>query len=198
MLYYLDKLNNMKKLLEIIIIIILFTLSTLIFWARFSPDTFFNFFQSYPVFSKTVNQVGIFDQRGIDLPMVNYSEPVTSNKGEIIVNAEKWEVEVVNNDTDRTNGLSNRKSLFNKQGMLFVFDELGKYSFWMKDMLIPIDMVFFDDNWQIVLIESNLSSDTFPQTFGGKIMSKYVLEINASEAINYGLKVGDQALFLNK
>jgi len=65
-------------------------------------------------------------------------------------------------------------------------------------MLIPIDMIFFDNNWQIVLIESNLQPNSFPQIYGNGVKSQYVLEVNANEAVSHNLKVGDRAIFINK
>jgi uncharacterized membrane protein (UPF0127 family) len=68
----------------------------------------------------------------------------------------------------------------------------------MKDMLMPIDMIFFNENWEIVLIESRVEPKTFPKIFGNTVMSKYVLEINAGEADSFDLKLGDKAILLNK
>ena len=61
-----------------------------------------------------------------------------------------------------------------------------------------IDMIFFDDHWQIVLMELNLQPKTFPKIYGSQIKSRYVLEINSGEALAHNLQVGDQAIFLNK
>ena len=129
---------------------------------------------------------------------ITSSEAVISDAGQIIIGNNSWKVEIASTDTARVSGLSNRKSLYNKHGMLFVFDTMEKNAFWMKDMLIPIDMIFFDSEWKIVLIESDLQPNTFPNTFGSDVKSQYILEINAGEALIYGLKVGDQAFFLNK
>lgn len=170
----------MKKILEIILLIVLFTISSLIFWFGFSPTSFKKFFSMYPQAKQTL------------------SEPVSSLKGQLNIKGNLWSVDIANTENSRSSGLSNRSTLRNKNGLLFVFDKLDKHTFWMKDMLIPIDMVFFDNNWEIILIESNLQPSSFPNVFGDKIKSQYVLEINALEADSYGLQVGDRAIFLNK
>jgi len=188
----------MKKILLIISIIILFIISILIFWAGLAPKSFSNFFIMYPVVGETANKAGLLSEEAKKILQATSSEPVLSNNGLIIINNNDWNVEIVNNDADRTMGLSNRTVLRNNKGMLFVFDKMSNQSFWMKDMLIPIDIIFFDNNWKIVLIESNLQPNTFPKTFGSGVLSQYVLEINALEAKAYDLKVGDQAVFLNK
>ena len=188
----------MRKILTIISIVILFILSGFIFWMGLAPDSFFKFFIVYPVVQKTINEIGIVNNQDLKLLTATSSEPVSSYYGQVTVNNNTWSVEITRTEQDRINGLSNRKTLYGKRGMLFAFDKSGPQSFWMKDMLISIDMIFFDDNWQIVEIDSNLSPNSFPQTFGTKIKSKYVLEINAGEADSYGLKVGDRAFFVNK
>ncbi len=188
----------MKQILSIIVIILLFIFSALIFWAGLAPQNFSNFFSNYPEIGDTANQLGILNNQTGDLSENIFSELVSGTNGKIIIGKNSWDVEIADNDQTRTNGLSNRKVLYNQGGMLFVFDKMAYQSFWMKDMLIPIDIVFFDNNWRIVLIESNLQANTFPKIFGNDIKSQYVLEINALEAQNYDLEVGDQAVFLNK
>ncbi len=187
----------MKKVLSIIVIILLFIVSSLIFWLGLSPATFFEFFKMYPVVGQTANQIGILRKENDYISYIT-SEPVLSTSGFVIIKGNTWSVEVANDDKARIAGLSNRQTLYNKRGMLFAFDDMNFNSFWMKDMLIPIDMIFFDSDWKIILIESNLQPNSFPKSFGSSIKSKYILEINALEAEIYGLKVGDKAVFLNK
>ena len=188
----------MKKILQIVSVTILFIASGLIFWAGLAPESFSQFFNMYPNLNKTINQIGNFNTPIGKLLSATSSEPVLGSKGQISIKNSAWDVEIASNETARTNGLSNRRTLYSKSGMLFVFNKMGTQSFWMKDMLIPLDMIFFDNNWKIVLIEKNLQSSSFPKTFGGEVKSQYVLEINAGEADSYGLQVGNQAVFLNK
>jgi uncharacterized membrane protein (UPF0127 family) len=173
----------MKKVLLTIGVVILLIASILIFWAGLAPKSFSEFFSMYP---------------SMKLSDATFSEPVLSTSGRLRIGANTWEVEIADTEASRTSGLSNRKALYNKGGMLFVFDRMTNQAFWMKDMLIPIDMIFFDDQWRIVLIEANLQPQTFPRVFGSQVKSQYVLEINAGEAGLYGLQVGDQAIFTNR
>ena len=117
---------------------------------------------------------------------------------QVALKGQKFSVEVVSTPEKLSLGLGQRDSLCSTCGMLFEFGTKGIRSFWMKDMLLPLDMVFFDNNWKIVLVEQNLQSSSFPQTFGSSVKSQYVLEINAGEAATYGLQVGNQAIFLNR
>jgi len=177
----------MKRIFSIVIVIILFITSSLIFWSGLAPKSFSNFFAAYPEISKT-----------IDISLATTSESILSKNGQVIIGENSWNVEIANSDTDRVSGLSNRKALHNKTGLLFAFDRSGQQSFWMKDMLIPIDMIFFDADWKIVLIEQNLQPNSFPKIFGNNVKSQYVLEVNANESNIYNLEVGNQAIFINK
>jgi uncharacterized protein len=188
----------MRKILSIIVVVLLFVVSGLIFWAGLAPNNFSKFFSRYPEVHDITNQLMIFGKQSSDLSEVVTSEAVTGSSGQITIGNNTWKVEIASNDVDRISGLSNRKTLYNKKGMLFVFENMTTQNFWMKDMLIPIDMIFLDNNWTIVLIEQNLQPNTFPKTFGDKVNSQYVLEVNAGEAAIYGLKIGDRAIFLNK
>jgi uncharacterized membrane protein (UPF0127 family) len=187
------------KILAIISVILLFVISVLIFWLGLAPKSFLKFFEGYTLASQAAKQIGIITtQPGNLFLTATSSEPVLSKKGQVVIGENSWSVEIASNEADRFIGLSNRKTLYNKTGLLFTFDRMSTQSFWMKDMLIPIDMIFFDNNWQIVLIESNLQPKSFPEIYGNKVNSQYVLEINAGEAVSYGLKAGDTVIFLNK
>lgn len=134
----------------------------------------------------------------LGLPPKTLSLPIFGQNGRIIINNNSWQVEIVGNEVDRVRGLSNRTILSKNTGMLFTSSQMSRQFFWMKEMLIPLDMIFLDNNLKIVLIESNIQPNTFPKTFGGDVESQYVLEINALESKVYDLQVGDQAIFQNK
>ena len=127
-----------------------------------------------------------------------FKVPSQSLADRVVIKNTVWNVKIADTDQTRESGLSNIKSLEEKTGMFFVFDTLSSKSFWMKEMFIPIDMIFIDDKWRIVLIESNLQPNSFPKIFGSEVLSQYVLEINAEEAKKYDLKVGDQVILLKK
>jgi len=187
----------MKKILFNILIIVIIIFISFFVWFKISPLTFYKFFVSYPRLSLFITRSNVIDEVS-NISSVIISEPVSSQNGQIIIKNNTWNVEIVSEEADLAKGLSNRKTLYNNKGMLFAFDQMATQSFWMKDMLIPIDMIFFDEGWKIVLIESNIQPNTFPKVFGSSVKSQYILEINSSEANTYGLKVGDQAVFLNK
>ncbi len=100
-----------------------------------------------------------------------------------------FETFVANTAELQDQGLSGWPSLAPHQGMLFVFGKEGKYPFWMKDMSFPIDIVWLDSNYKIVHLESALSPETYPNTFGADVKAKYVLELPA-RTVNIDSTIG--------
>ena len=108
------------------------------------------------------------------------------------LNSHKITVEMATTPTARQRGLSGRDHLATGRGMLFVFSVPEQPAFWMKDMNFPLDIIWLDDNWQIVHITPNLSPTSYPNTVSPPTPIKYVLEINAGLAERFGLKIGDR------
>lgn len=104
----------------------------------------------------------------------------------------KYPIKVGFADTaeEQQQGLSGTTSLPTKTGKLFIFETPNNHSFWMKDMLYPIDMVWIDENMQIVSISYNSTPESYPKIFNAGQNVKYVLEINAGEAAKNGLSTG--------
>ncbi len=97
--------------------------------------------------------------------------------------------------TTQEKGLGDRESLPMNEGMLFVFSTSQIYKFWMKDMLFSLDMIWIDENKQVIDITDNISPDTFPSSFQSSSPVKYVLEVNAGFAEKNNIKVGDNLIF---
>lgn len=116
------------------------------------------------------------------------------------INNKTYKLILAKTDSERIKGLSGRSSLVKDTGMLFIFDKKGLYAFWMKDMKIPIDMLFINDNKIITVIEnaSTPTSGQDPSTLPiykptGEV--NYVLEINANESSKNKFKEGDNVIF---
>lgn len=101
-------------------------------------------------------------------------------------------VELATDDDTRQQGLMYRESLDPLKGMLFIFPSAGDYPFWMKNTMIPLDMIWIDDSRRIVHIEANVppcAGDPCPSYPPGA-MAKYVLELKAGEASAHRLQSG--------
>jgi uncharacterized membrane protein (UPF0127 family) len=103
----------------------------------------------------------------------------------------KFDVDLALNDAQRTHGLMFREKLGPYEGMLFDFYREEPVSFWMKNTLIPLDMVFIAADGTVRHIHANaepLSTATIPSKFPVRA----VLEINGGSARLLGIKPGDK------
>ena len=103
----------------------------------------------------------------------------------------KFEVELALDDSHRSHGLMFRKKLGPYEGMLFDFLQEMPVSFWMKNTLIPLDMLFIAADGTIKHIHANavpLTTDAIPSEFSVRA----VLEINGGSAALLGIKPGDK------
>lgn len=103
----------------------------------------------------------------------------------------KFDVELALTEPQREHGLMFREKLGPYEGMLFEFYRDQQVSFWMKNTLIPLDMVFIAGDGTIKHIHANavpLSTDTIPSEFPVRA----VLEINGGSARLLGIKPGDK------
>ena len=117
--------------------------------------------------------------------------PTKDNQVKIIqINGASIDVELVDTPQTREKGLSNRKTLENSKGMLFIFDNASQYGFWMKDMNFAIDIVWIDENLHIIDIDKEVSPETFPKIFYPEKEVKYVLEIPAGASDKYHFEIG--------
>jgi len=101
-------------------------------------------------------------------------------------------VAIADTEALREHGLSGYSGLAPDEGMLFVFPSDGTYSFWMKDMLFSIDMLWIDAQGRVVDIEKAVSPDTFPQAFTPDSPSRYVLEVSAGFSDKHTIVVGSK------
>lgn len=88
-------------------------------------------------------------------------------------------------------GLMNRPHMASAAGMLFAFDTPKSVQFWMKDTLIPLDMLFADETGRITRIHENAIPQDLSEIDGGAGV-KFVLEINGGLAKRMGVNTGDQ------
>jgi uncharacterized protein len=103
-------------------------------------------------------------------------------------------VEVMRTDAELARGLMFRERLGADEGMLFVFPQSGDHPFWMKNTLIPLDMIFIDERREVVgVVERAEPLTTEPRSVGRA--SRYVLEVNGGWSAAHGVAAGDRARF---
>lgn len=100
--------------------------------------------------------------------------------------------EIASTPEQRAAGLMNRSSLCNDCCMLFVFEESRLQSFWMKNTLIPLDLIFLDANHSIVDVKQNFQPcGRDPcEVYSSKAPAKYVVEVNAGQAAERKISEG--------
>jgi uncharacterized membrane protein (UPF0127 family) len=118
-----------------------------------------------------------------------------NNELTIIIKDSKIKVEIANSSQKRKKGLSKRSSLDNNSGMLFVYDKPGDYGFWMRDTLIPLDMIWISSDKTITHIESNIQPNSYPNVYRSPVPSQYILEVAGEYAKNHNIRKGDKVTF---
>lgn len=103
----------------------------------------------------------------------------------------RFSVEVADTPAERAKGLMNRASLPRSAGMLFVYEEPGSPAFWMRNTLIPLDMLFVDATGRVTRIhEKAVPHDETPIPGGDGVL--VVLEINGGLARQLGITEGSE------
>ena len=103
-------------------------------------------------------------------------------------------VEVANTETARARGLMFRSTLAPDQGMLFLFEQSGFHSFWMKNTLIPLDILWLDGTGRIVSIAPSAPPCTVDPcpSYSPAAESCAVVEVVSGFAKRHGLTIGDR------
>lgn len=108
-----------------------------------------------------------------------------SNLVDITIGDKKYKVEIADTPEKQKKGLMGRESLPEDQGMLFIYDEPQDLSYWMKNTLISLDIIFIDDDMEVVSVKQGQPMSEEPITENDV---QYVLEVNS----NSGIEEGDQ------
>lgn len=116
------------------------------------------------------------------------------------INKKTFSLLVAKKEKELEIGLSEKKSLPQDEGMLFVFEKTAYYSFWMKNMQFPIDIIFIKDNRVVNVyqdVQPPKSKDENLPIFKPEEPADRVLEINAGLSKKYGIKKGDEVKIEN-
>jgi len=99
-------------------------------------------------------------------------------------------------EANRDQGLSGVESLSPNGGLLMKFDSDNTWGIWMKDMKIPLDIVWLDANKKVVYIVKNASPDlSTDRIFTPKTSARYVIELPAGTVENAAIKTNTEATF---
>ena len=104
------------------------------------------------------------------------------------------EIEVADDDAEREQGLMYRDTMAENSGMLFLMETEEPQSFWMKNTIISLDIMYVGADKRIVSIHKNCKPYSLDQITSAK-PALYVVEVNAGYTSKYKIKVGDVISF---
>jgi len=113
----------------------------------------------------------------------------------IEINKIEIKVEIADTVKKRIQGLSERKSIKEKEGMFFVFKKSNYYSIWMRKMIFSLDIVWINENFEIIDISKNISPESFPKSFRSSVPCRYILELKSGAIDKYNIKIGDKIYY---
>ena len=106
-------------------------------------------------------------------------------EAKILINDNEYAVKLAVSDEDKETGLQGCTSLQKNEGMLFIYDTPQTVQYWMKDCEIPLDIIFIDEDWEIMdVVQGEPNSEDLLECDD----VKYVLELNE----NSGVQEGDE------
>ena len=106
----------------------------------------------------------------------------------------KIEIEVADDDAEREQGLMYRDTMAENAGMLFLMEAEEPQTFWMKNTIISLDILYADADKRIVSISKNCKPYSLDQIPSVK-PALYVVEVNAGYTAKYRIRVGDMISF---
>lgn len=140
---------------------------------------------------------------GTFLLQMRSSSPIPTappDRLQVNIGDQPYSLEIAATPLARQKGLMYRKNLEANSGMLFIFDGVGIQSFWMKNTFIPLDMIWLNEQKEIVYIKENAQPcENVVQAICQSIVplkpALYVIELNAGDVQKLNLKVGDKIDF---
>ncbi len=140
--------------------------------------------------------VGIDSRETTPVGEVAYAEPLKYTDGTMLIGGEELQIAVADDNDRRITGLSRQENIESNQGLLFVFDRTGYHGIWMRDMNFPIDIIWLDENLEVVSIKKQADPSSFrttrdAETFLPERAAKYVLETASGFADRVELQVGE-------
>jgi uncharacterized membrane protein (UPF0127 family) len=120
--------------------------------------------------------------------------PVSHTTPGVRLHGQHFSVEFATNDASRERGLMMRTTLAPDHGMLFVFPDENPQTFWMKNTLIPLDILYFDTNRRLVSMQLDAPPCKLDPCaiYPSNAPARYVLELSAGTAKHIGAQVGDE------
>ena len=132
-----------------------------------------------------------------------YKINISDSQIKVVINQKEYLLNIAKTDEERSRGLAKFDTIKENEGMLFIFDVPGRYSFYMKDMKFNIDIIFLDQNKKVVDLYKNVKFQDYKnpydyETYKPNFNSKYTIELKEGEIEKNGVKLGDYIDFTIK
>lgn len=128
---------------------------------------------------------------------IKYELTSVNNIKYVKISGVSIKVDLAITEKEKGRGLSFRNNLKSDEGMLFIFTKPSLYSFWMKDMNFPIDIIWISEDLRVVYIKKNAMPSSYPESFAPTRGAKYILEVLGLFSEKNNLKEGDKVEFLS-
>jgi uncharacterized membrane protein (UPF0127 family) len=116
--------------------------------------------------------------------------PTTLPSVDVQIGTERFTLEIADDPAEQETGLMYRKAMAADHGMIFVFPWSDVRSFWMRNTLIPLDILYLDDDAVVLNVEPMVPLDESAVRSDGK--ARYAIELNAGTAKRIGIRRGDK------
>lgn len=136
-----------------------------------------------------VGALVVFSQNSFKNSLLPFAKSPTAT-----INNHTFNLFVVKTQKEKETGLSEKSSLAENYGMLFLFEKADYYSFWMKGMKFPIDIIYIKKDHIVTIYHGLLpptSKEENPPTYAPTEPADTILEINAGLSKKYGFKNND-------
>ncbi|MBP9820545.1 DUF192 domain-containing protein [Candidatus Saccharibacteria bacterium] len=114
-----------------------------------------------------------------------------NNIAKVQIGDVNYSLELVSTDATRQQGLSEKPNLEPNTGMLFDFKQNGYWQIWMKDMNFAIDILWLNNQKQVVGVKQDALPQNYPESYGAEQQSQYVVELPAGSVNERNIKIGD-------
>ncbi|MBC7405913.1 MAG: DUF192 domain-containing protein [Candidatus Parcubacteria bacterium] len=132
----------------------------------------------------------ISKSRSFESSSTQSTQPIrTSNFGRITNNLPNGltQIELAKTTAEHSQGLMNRIRLCATCGMLFIYPTPDLRTFWMKDTLVPLDIIFLDSDFRVINISSDTKTNQTDEVYNSSQPAQYILEVPANWSKNQSL-----------
>lgn len=127
---------------------------------------------------------------------VSYVAANFQPKTEVIIGVQPYMLVVASDDVSREKGLSGVAKLGGDEGLLMVFEEDGLHGIWMKDMLMPIDIIWLDSSKKVIHLVRDADPELSTEVvYTPRKPSRYVIELASGSIKQHGIRLGQEIEF---